>query len=199
MNQAALDNMVLQLENEMAQARKKMQEPIPAEFFEKNKEASDPIQVLRENVWKDYRNRRQNKICSRCGIYHKHWITSDKTRIRVDLCSDDKFYLKTYSITSKRIVNKNSLDDDFYDVCKRCQDHITGKQQYLLSEPLEELEAELVRLRQSERLRRHEQESEIRNARKEAVKYRKETATKPSIHLLRGSDTLMSSGSRGAN
>lgn len=115
---------------------------------------------IRDKLWADYYRRKQNHVCNRCGAFGEYAINKTISYPKVLGYPDQKkFYYITYSITENRIEIANSLgNEEFYGICKRCQDHITGKKQYPLKENLADVEATILELRDQEKSRRHQQQ-----------------------------------------
>lgn len=137
-------------------------------------------EILRDDLWDQYRQHRNSKLCSRCGQYQSYSILQSESSIigeihRFDLYSGSIRPFKIeYKLTSELITNPNNLvDEPFYNVCKPCQLHITGKKPYPLSSNLEEINHELNRLRKAEGKRRYKQEDDLKEIRAEILKKKK--------------------------
>lgn len=163
----------MELEGTMKKRRDKANEPVTLDI---------PIleltnaEIAKNTVWEDYRYRQKNKICSRCGQYNKYEITEKILYVQKDL--NDRygynFHEKEYDIKSTTVLNKNSLDSDWGGLCKRCQLHVSGFEKYPLSASRADAERELSRLKTTERTRQMYQDDDIKTARVEFNKERRE-------------------------
>lgn len=128
---------------------------------------------LRNQVWKDYFKNKEDKICSRCGLYNKYEVIELKKPAGGNLNEryGYNFYLIDYELKITEIRNKNSLaDSDWGSICQKCKNHILGIKPYELNSDREAAEFEILDLRKNEAKRRLLQEDSVKAARKEANK-----------------------------
>jgi hypothetical protein len=186
-----LDKIILHLEEYMTEIRDKANNP-------QNENSSYLTELLnseklKNQVWSDYFKNKEDKVCSRCGLYNKYEIIEKKSHAGGNLNEryGYNFYLTTYELKTTEIRNKNSLaDSDWGSICSKCKDHILGIKIYDLSSDIEEAEFELLDLRKNEAKRRLLQEDSIRIARKEANKALRENNEGEYIqHRKRGTQT----------
>lgn len=168
-----LEKMCVDLERTMRERRKKANEPIEMSSVLVEQQTAD---MIRDYVWEDYRHRQKEKSCSRCGQYNKYEITEEVIRNKYkDLEKQGyNFYDKEYEIKTTPIINKNSIDSDWGNLCKRCQLHIRGIEEYLLSPSITAAEHELARLRSAERMRQIYQDDDVKKAKAEINKEHRE-------------------------
>lgn len=168
----------LDLEQSMTDYRNKINEPLGPISLPTYTTSGDE---LRNQVWANYYNMTKDRICSRCGDYSKYEIVETKAPTSPDLNRryGYDFYVKTYDITTTRILNKNSNDSKWGNVCSKCKDHILGKAKHPISSSQLEAERELQFLRLQEHKRQLLQNEEIEAARKEYNKERRENGGRP--------------------
>lgn len=172
------DLIVQLLEQHMLTMRNTANEPLS----DKDRKVMTEIEEsekLRNQVWKDYRKDREDKLCSRCGSYTKYEIISNiyshPTTKDLNGKYNYDFYIIDYTINATNIRNKDSLGDvEWGNVCKHCREHILGTTKYPLDSSQKDAERELHRLKMKEHTRRIEQDTEITNARKELNKARRD-------------------------
>jgi hypothetical protein len=142
-----------------------------------DKDDRTDAEKLRSRVWGEYYYERGYKICSRCGNYSRYEIIPTKIPTNRDLNEHYglDFHNMDYKINTIRVLNKNSNDSDWGNICNKCRLHIMGKIENLLDNSLSKAENELGRLKQKERTRRMFQDDEIREA---AAALRKENKEK---------------------
>ena len=137
-------------------------------------------EIFRDKLWEQYRKRRAAKLCSRCGEYTSYSITESQRSLIHEIKDFNLYggpikpYKIEYKLESELITNPNGLaDEPFYDLCKQCQDHVTGKRQHPLSFNLEAVTKQLDRLRKAEGNRRYLQEDDMKEIRAEILKKKK--------------------------
>lgn len=135
-----------------------------------------PHIILREQAWKDYYERKKERICSRCGQYSKYEIISSShtTNIGLRNANNEEFYEIEYKINTTPIINKNSNDSTWGNLCNRCRDHTLGLKAYPLSSSKVDTEDELTRLKSRERVRQTFQDDDIKKAKTKLNKERRE-------------------------
>lgn len=141
---------------------------------------------LRDQVWRDYYYRRQNRICSRCGDYNRYEIQESRQPTERDLSEKYgcDFYTMNYKIKTTRILTNNSLtESDWGCLCQHCKDHTLGKSFYDLFNSKEDAEYEIQDMRQNERKRQLKQDDEIKKLRKEFNKERRENGGRPAREI----------------
>lgn len=168
-----LEKICVDLERTLRERRKKANEQIEISSVILEQPTAD---MIRDYVWEDYRHRQKEKSCSRCGQYNKYEIT--ETINRQGYKEFEKhgydFYDKEYEIKTTPIINKNSIDSDWGNLCQRCQLHIRGIEEYVLSPSITETEHALARLRASERTRYMYQSDDVKKAKAEINKEHRE-------------------------
>ena len=170
-----LDRINRELEGLMKGRRKTANEHIPETeqiLVEKRTDA----EKLRDQVWDNYFYLRKNKMCSRCGKYQKYEISERKIPTSQDLNEryGHNFYLIEYKLESTSILNKNSNDSEWGNLCSKCKAHVTGITPNPLGASLLEVERELRELKEKENIRRMFQSDAIREA---SSKLRQDTIT----------------------
>lgn len=137
-------------------------------------------EIFRDDLWKEYKQRRTSLLCSRCGEYKSYSIMQSEHSLVGDIHRFDLYsgsirpYKIDYTLKSELVTNPNSLaDEPFYDICKRCQAHLTGKKPYPLSSNYEEITRELNNLHKIEQKRRYKQEDDMNEIRAEILKKKK--------------------------
>src|SRR5215831_13997076 len=138
-----------------------------------------PDEIFRDKLWQEFYDRRLRRICNRCGSYTRYSITTERQDKSIDLYDGqdkDDFYLIKYSLDSKYIEDYDSLDDEFYDICKKCQQHILGKSTWNLPTNSAQIHSELKDKRLKEEIRRLFQKDRERKAKHRALQIRKQMA-----------------------
>ena len=169
-----LNKICLDLEQLMEEKRNKANEHIESDSIPDV--LTDP-QKLRDQVWTNYFHMKRDRICSRCGDYNKYEIVRTEYPVQAELNKHygHNFYMVDYKIQVTRILNKNSLDVEWGNVCSRCKDHILGKAMHDLSSSQEDIEWEIRDIRQNERTRQLYQDDDIKKARAAFNKERRES------------------------
>ena len=119
-------------------------------------------EIFRDQLWSDYRDARELRLCSRCGLYNEYEIKCNSEPVKIDRYHGSELYEVSYWIDTKQIINPESLgDEQFYTLCKRCQAHIRGIQAYPLVRTEQQAQAELQTKREQEDTRRvHQKDKE---------------------------------------
>jgi hypothetical protein len=168
-----LDRINRELEGLMKGRRKTANEHLP-ETEQTTIDNRTDAEKLRDQVWDEYFYLRKNKMCSRCGKYHRYDIAERKIPTSQDL--NDRygydFHLIEYKLEKKSVVNKNSNDSEWGNLCNKCKAHVTGVTPNPLGASLLEVERELRELKEKENIRRMFQSDAIREA---SNKLRKDT------------------------
>jgi hypothetical protein len=168
-----LDRINRELEGLMKGRRKTANEHLP-ETEQITIDSKTDAEKLRDQIWDDYFYLRKNKMCSRCGKYHRYDIAERKIPTSQDL--NDRyghdFHLIEYKLDKTSVVNKNSNDSEWGNLCNKCKAHVTGVTPNPLGASLLEVERELRELKEKENIRRMFQSDAIREA---SNKLRKDT------------------------
>ena len=168
-----LDRINRELEGLMKGRRKTANEHLP-ETEQTTIDNRTDAEKLRDQVWDEYFYLRKNKMCSRCGKYHRYDIAERKIPTSQDL--NDRygydFHLIEYKLEKKSVVNKNSYHVEWGNLCNKCKAHVTGVTPNPLGASLLEVERELRELKEKENIRRMFQSDAIREA---SNKLRKDT------------------------
>jgi len=138
-----------------------------------------PDEIFRDKLWDEYRQRRREKTCSRCGSYKRYWVAPDTPKViaRIEFPAPDKpivYYQNMYKIDSDTVTNTGTLADNFwYDLCKRCQDHVLGREDYKLDNNRLQAERQKTYKIEAEENRLLYLEDEIKETRARAARIKK--------------------------
>lgn len=160
-------------------------------IYEYDHNQSEAMEMVRK-LYAELQERRKNKTCSRCGYYHKYHIDSQTTLltpndIGAEAQRTNTFFIVNYKIIKETVENPGTLDDDFYDVCKKCQKDMfeAVESEFKRDRNLYEIKRQFKILEQKESERQFEQnrlidrlQKEFRDKRKEANKSKLEEAEK---------------------
>lgn len=103
-------------------------------------------------LYKDLQKRRRERTCSRCGFYYEYHIDSSQQTFKVaGYNGPEIFFREFFTLRTETVKNPGTLDDDFYDVCKKCQ-----------KEMLEGFTNEFTDLREIRKKLKHYREQEDR-------------------------------------
>lgn len=135
-----------------------------------------PHIILRDQVWEDYYYQQRQRICSRCGQYSKYEIIHSSHVINQGLKNqhNEEFFEVEFAINTTAIINKNSNNSEWGNLCNRCRNHILGQEAYPLSSSKADIDKELTRLKTRERARRILQDDDIKNTKTKLNKERRE-------------------------
>lgn len=139
-------------------------------------------EILRDQVWKDYRKDRENNLCSRCGSYTKYEIIEQTypTAEELNTKYGYNFFIIEYSIKKTEIRHDNSLGGvEWGNICNPCRDHMLGIASHPIQSSQSDTEKEIQRLKRKETTRRLFQEDKVKAAKAAINKERRENGELP--------------------
>lgn len=130
----------------------------------KNKTSVNPVTLdheqLRDQVWKEYREKVNSKTCTRCGEYVVYSIQEyvEPSKGPEGYNGQEDFYILKFGIEKQHVSRPGEVTDPFYHLCNRCINHVKGIKKFEFKDSIKQVEIQLAKKRADEQFRRWKQE-----------------------------------------